>query len=220
MKKIKITESQLKRINEQTEDFNPDDLESPELSISPQSQLKYAYRQYGWKAYIPEISKTISFYLNPEEWNLMGTIRVSNVESKGYGSFGDDSHKDYKESPLDNLHNNDGNVWYDGTVIGKGERYYHVDIKEAVNDIKNYSEEAAELTIQYKQQIQQLTKQFADNLGSLKEKHNFAGSGDQLMVSVDSEGKVKTEDEYDEEGTGHDLSVWHTLYGNHKKREL
>jgi hypothetical protein len=207
MKKIKITEYQYKRLREQSEEFNPDDLTSPEISISPRTHLKSAEKQYEWEAYIPEISRKIKFYLNPEEWNLIANVSVEKIESSGRGSWGDESHRDYSESPLDNIDGAGGSVWYKGTVIGKGERYDHVDIKEAINDIKNYSEEAAQLTIEYKQQIQQITKQFSEKIGSLKAKHKFNGNDSQKLVTVDSKGNMKTEEDFEKGGNdwwGHD----------------
>ena len=48
MKKIKITEYQYKRLREQSEEFNPDDLTSPEISISPRTHLQSAEKQYDY----------------------------------------------------------------------------------------------------------------------------------------------------------------------------
>ena len=39
------------------EEFNPDDLKSPQINRSPDTELNIAQSKYGWSTYIPEIKK-------------------------------------------------------------------------------------------------------------------------------------------------------------------
>ena len=49
---------------EETEDRTDeydDELTSPEISISPSTELYVAHKKYSWESYIPEIGKKIIF---------------------------------------------------------------------------------------------------------------------------------------------------------------
>lgn len=181
-----------------------DDLTSPEISISPSTELKIAHKKYSWEAYIPEIGKKIIFYFNPEHWNFFANMKVEDVDKKGHGSFGDDPHKDYQRSILDDLGGDRYQSYYnkEGKIVGSGDRYDYVDVKEAVKDLKGFSEEAEQITKDYKQRIEQLTDEYVRKISTLNDKYNF-NSGDELdLVSVDSKGNYKREEDFEETGDG------------------
>jgi hypothetical protein len=192
----------LKEEDEEQPKFDPSKLESPEISISPRTQIEYAEKQLEWVAYIPEIGKMIKFYMNPEEWNMFATIRVEDVGSRGHGSFGDDPHPEYQESIFKDITKDRYSSYYNGKVIGKGERYEYVDIKDVVNDLTGFSKEAEDLTREYKKQIQSLTAEYVQKVRELPNKYNFTGSGEQKAVTVDSKGNHKTESDFEKEGKG------------------
>ena len=77
------------------EEFNPDDLTSPEINMSPETELEVARSKYGWRTYVPQIKKRIEFSINPESWNFSAGVSETDIESKGHGSFGDDPHNNY-----------------------------------------------------------------------------------------------------------------------------
>ena len=169
---------------------------------SPAQVLENLELETEWTGYIPEISKQISFTVNPESFQPMARIRIENVESKGYGSFGDDAHRHHQRSPLDEIHF--GNADWDPTgseSIGDDEdRGKLYNVMDAARDIKSYSEEAKQLVIEYKQQIQEITKQFAESIGSLPSKHNFdkeESYGRISLATVDSQGEIWTDDKWD-----------------------
>lgn len=194
-----------KILKEQDEDkpkFDPSKLESPEISISPRTQIEYAEKQLEWVAYIPEIGKQIRFYMNPEEWNMFAKIQVTEVGSRGHGSFGKDPHPEYQESILKDMSKDRNSSYYNGKVIDKGERYDYVDIKDVVNDLTGFSKESEDLTREYKKQIQSLTAEYVKKMRELPDKYNFTGSGNQKAVTVDSKGNYKTEDDFEAEGKG------------------
>jgi len=65
-----------------------DELTSPEISISPDTELNIAEKKYSWESYIPEIGKKFIFEFNPEHWNLSANVKVEDVDKSGHGSFG------------------------------------------------------------------------------------------------------------------------------------
>jgi len=177
-----------------------DDLTSPEVSISPSTELYVAHKKYSWESYIPEIGKKIIFYFNPEHWNLFANMKVEDVDKKGHGSFGDNPHKDYQRSILDNIAGDRYQSFYnkEGKIVGKGERYDYVNVKDAINDIKGFSEESEQITKEYKQKIQQLTKEYVSKIGLLNDKYNFNSNEELDLVSVDSKGNYKTERDFED----------------------
>jgi hypothetical protein len=192
-----------KLLKEQEEDkpkFDSSKLSSPEISVSPRTQIEHAEKQLEWEAYIPEIGKMIKFYMNPEEWNMFAMITVSEIGSRGHGSFGDDPHPKYQESMFKDITKDRYSSYYDGEVIDKGERYEFVDIKDVVKDLTGFSKEAEDLTREYKKQIQNLTAEYVQKMRELPDKYKFTGSGDQKAVTVDSKGNYKTEDDFEKEG--------------------
>ena len=50
----------------------------------PRSILRRLRDEYGWSIYIPEVGKEISFYLNPESWNLISSVRVTEIGKRCY----------------------------------------------------------------------------------------------------------------------------------------
>jgi len=183
-----------------------DDLTSPEISVSPATELRVAHKKYSWEAYIPEIGKKIIFYFNPEHWNMFANMRVEDVDKKGHGNFGDDAHKDYQRSILDDLGGDRHQSYYnkEGKILGRGDRYEYVDVKEAVKDVKGFSEEAEKLTKEYKLRIEQLTVEYVRKIRGLNDKYNFNSSEELDLVSVDSKGNYKRERDFEDEGDG-----WH-----------
>ena len=173
---------------------------------SPAQVLENLELESEWVGYIPEISKQISFTVNPESSQPMASIRISNVESRGHGRFGDYTHRKYEPGTLDNLRfgrsnwNPEGSESV-GTDENRGELYNVMDV---ARDIKGYSEDAKQLTIEYKQRIQELTKQYAENLQSLHTQYHFDGSEyDPVTVAtVDSQGEVWTDDKWDKTNGG------------------
>lgn len=188
---------------EETEDRTDeydDELTSPEISISPSTELYVAHKKYSWESYIPEIGKKIIFYFNPEHWNLYANMKVEDVDEKGHGSFGNDPHKDYQKSILDNIVSDRDQSYYnkEGKIVGKGERYDYVNVKDAINDIKGFSEESEQITKEYKQKIQQLTKEYVSKIGLLNDKYNFNSNEELDLVTVDSKGNYKRERDFED----------------------
>jgi len=172
------------------------------VRVSPDAILDKAGEMYKWEAYIPEISRKISFYVNPEAWNHLANVRVDKVESKGHGSFGDDSHGDYSEGSLDNLYDTDGRKWYNNNKVIGGEeetensrKKEYINVGDAVNDMKGYSQEAEQLTKEYKDKIQFLTKEYVESLRKLRPKYNYESNNNVDLVTVDSEGNTYTHDD-------------------------
>ena len=188
---------------EETEDRTDeydDELTSSEISISPSTELYVAHKKYSWESYIPEIGKKIIFYFNPEHWNLYANMKVEDVDEKGHGSFGNDPHKDYQKSILDNIVSDRDQSYYnkEGKIVGKGERYDYVNVKDAINDIKGFSEESEQITKEYKQKIQQLTKEYVSKIGLLNDKYNFNSNEELDLVTVDSKGNYKRERDFED----------------------
>ena len=198
IRKILIEES------EDMVDKYDDELTTPEISISPSTELYVAHKKYSWESYIPEIGKKIIFDFNPEHWNLFAKMEVEDVDDKGHGSFGDDSHKDYQKSILDNVEGDRYQSYYnkEGKIVGSGERYDYVDVKDAIKDLKGFSEEAEKITKDFKQRIQQLTKEYVSKISTLNDKYNFNSSDELDLVSVDSKGNYKREGDFEETGDG------------------
>jgi hypothetical protein len=187
---------------------------------SPAQVLENLELEVEWTGYIPEISKQIMFTMNPESFQPMARLSVENVEAKGYGSFGDDAHRHHQRSPLDEIRFGRSNWNSEGSEpIGEEEGGKLYNVMDAARDIKSYSEEAKQLTLEYKQKIQEITKLYAESLKELPIKHNFNGSDnyrDRLkLATVDSQGEIWTDDKWDEshgggkfrEYPGHD-DVW------------
>jgi hypothetical protein len=183
--------------SEDTVDKYDDELTSPEISISPSTELYVAQKKYSWEAYIPEIGKKIIFDFNPEHWNLFAKMEVEDVDKKGHGSFGDDSHKDYQKSILDNVEGDRYQSYYnkEGKIVGSGERYDYVDVKDAIKDLKGFTKD-------FKQRIQQLTKEYINKMSTLNDKYNFNSNNELDLVTVDSKGNYKRESDFEETGDG------------------
>ena len=117
-----------------------DELTSPEISISPETELNVAQKKYTWESYIPEIGKKIIFYMSPEYWNSFAYIEIEDVGESGHGDFGDDSHIDYQKSIVNNIESDRYRSYYvnNDKVIGQGDRYEYVDVKEVIKDIKGF----------------------------------------------------------------------------------
>lgn len=182
-----------------------DELTSPEISISPETELNVAQKKYSWESYIPEIGKKIIFYMSPEYWNSFAYIEIEDVGESGHGDFGDDSHIDYQKSILDDIQSERYKSYYvnNDKVIGQGDRYDYVDVKEVIKDIKGFSEESEQMTKEYKQKIQQLTKEYVNKMSTLNNKYNFKGDNSiSELVSVDSKGNYKREEDFEETGDG------------------
>ena len=201
----------IKRIlKEETED-KWDNLKSPEISISPRTQIEAAEKKYEWNAYIPEIGKKIKFHMNPEHWNLVAGIRVEDITAKGYGSFGEDPHKEHqyvKMGGTTNPEEYDRTYWRgkniihttDETQMSSAKELF--DVKEAIQDIKVFSEETEKLTKEFKTNIQQLTKEYNQKMQEVIDSVPFNGNGKAEVVTVDKEGNYKTEDDFEEKGEG------------------
>jgi len=189
--------------SEEMVDKYDDELTSPEISISPETELNVAQKKYSWESYIPEIGKKIIFYMSPEYWNSFAYIEIEDVGESGHGDFGDDSHIDYQKSILNNIQSDRYRSYYvnNDKVIGQGDRYEYVDVKEVIKDIKGFSEESEQMTKEYKQKIQQLTKEYVNKMSTLNNKYNFKGDNSiSELVSVDSKGNYKTERDFERDG--------------------
>ncbi len=71
---------------------------------------------------------------------------------------------------------------------------------DAVKDMRGYSNEAAQLTIEYKRQIQELTKNYAEALKQLRPKYNYESSDNVELVVLDDEGIVHDKDDFEDSG--------------------
>jgi hypothetical protein len=193
----------LKEEQEEDDGFNWAD-----LSInSPRQILDNMEVGTEWIAYIPEISRQIEFSVNPESDQPMARIRVRGVDSEGSGRYGDNAHKYYQPSPIDELNFGRANWVPDVEPIGKDERGKDLyDVVEATKDMKSYSDGARQLTLEYKQKIQEITSQYAESLKSLHTNSNFSVQKDGEPVwgktvslgTIDSSGKVWTDEMFDE----------------------
>lgn len=168
------------------------------ISNPPRDIIDEAYRRFKWSTYIPVLGKKISFYLNPEHWNLTADIHIEDVGSRGHGSFGDDPHKDYQPSVLSNLKRDMDETYYskENTVGDSNhkERVY-VDIEQVIDDIEGYSTEAKQYTEEYQRQIESLTREYMEKMSGLGDKYNFNDSyGAEAVVVQD--GQVRREDDF------------------------
>lgn len=196
------------------EEFNPDDLTSPEINRSPDTELHIAKSKYGWSTYIPEIKKRIYFRLNPEAWNFSAGVSERDIESRGHGSFGDDSHPDYVPYDLLNYSEEQKEGYYTPYYNPKTEKLAHTDrdkgdyelydIEEAINSVKTYSEEAEKLTVEFKKNIQKLFADYKQKINDIAVNSDFSGGQHRRikLVDVDKEGNRKSEDEFRKKGDG------------------
>jgi len=203
----------IKRIlKEETED-KWDDLKSPEISISPRTQIEAAEKKYEWDAYIPEMGKKIRFHMNPEQWNLIAGIRVEDISAKGHGSFGSDPHKEYqyvKMGGTTNPEEYDRAYWRGKNIIHSTDETPRsrakelFDVKEAIQDIKVFSEETEKLTKEFKTNIQRLTKEYNQKMQEVIDSVPFNADNPVEIVTVDKEGNYKTESDFEDDGEGWD----------------
>ena len=164
----------------------------------PRSILRRLRDEYGWSIYIPEVGKEITFYLNPESWNLMSSIRITDIGKRGHGSFGDESHPKYQKNPIEDIRptNIEGNTyWGTDNFVGAGEgssdHYKYYNVIDAAKDIVGFSEEAKKLTEEYKRNIEALTSEYVEKIKPLRSKYNFDNRHKYIQaVSVDSKGNI------------------------------
>lgn len=214
------------------EEFNPDDLTSPEINLSPETELQVARSKYGWSTYIPEIKKRIYFWLNPESWNFSAGVSESNIESKGHGSFGDDSHPDYESYDLLNYteeqkegyytpYYNPKTVKLSQTSPDKGD-YELYDIKDAINSIKIYSEKAEKVTVEFKKNIEKLFADYKQKINNIANNSDFTYGNRRIkLVDVDKEGNIKTEEDFEGTKDGWWDQPYHMMDDlKNKKREI
>ena len=192
------------------EEFNPDDLTSPDINMSPETELEVARSKYGWTTYIPQIKKRIAFSINPESWNLSAGIRETDIESKGHGSFGDDPHINYEPY---NLLTYTDDEYFRPYYQPKTEKLAHTapdkgnyelyDIKGAVDSLKTYSEEAEKVTVEFKNNIERLFADYKEEINVIAKNSDFT-DGDRRVkvVDVDKEGNFKSEDDFRKTGDG------------------
>jgi len=212
------------------EEFNPDDLTSPEINLSPDTELRVAKSKYGWSTYIPEIKKTIGFNINPEAWNLSAGVRERDVESRGHGSFGDDPHPDFKVYNF--LDYTEEGGYFTPYFTPKTKKLSHsseeegdyelYDIKDAINSIKIYSEEAEKLTLEFKKNIQKLFADYKQKINNITVNSDFKGEYRRIkLVDVDKDGNLKNEDDFEKTGDGWRDQPYHMMDDlEKKKREI
>lgn len=167
------------------------------VSNPPDVIMRDAGKRFKWETYVPILGKKIKFYINPEWWQPIARVDVENVESKGYGSFGDDPHREYQPSPLDILERGRDDSYYSKEVnLGKNgnnrERTY-VDIEKVIDDLEGYSIEAKQHTDTYKQQIESITRDYMEKMSTLADKYNFNDDYGAEAVVVQPDGTIKTE---------------------------
>ena len=212
------------------EEFNPDDLTSPEINMSPDTELHVARSKYGWSAYIPQISKRIYFSINPEAWNLSAGVSEQSVESKGHGSFGDDSHPEFKEYNLINTTNDE---YYTPYYNPKTEKITHLEdgdyeiynIKDGVEGIKNYSDQSRKITIEFKKNVEKLFSDYNKNINDIISNSDFAGddyySRRIRLADINKEGDIKHEDDFEKTSDGwYNQSIMFRNELEKKNREL
>jgi hypothetical protein len=212
------------------EEFNPDDLKSPDINISPDTELRVARSKYGWGTYIPEIGRRIYFSINPEPWNLKVGIGDTPIEGRGHGSFGDDSHPDFQEYWITTDENDYRDDYYKPktkklkqTSEEEGD-YELYDIKDGIESIKKYSEEAEQVTKEFKKNVQKLFADYKQKINTIITNSDFA-AGDHRrvkLVDVDNEGNFKTEDDFGEtqDGWWDQSDMFRDELENKKHREL
>jgi len=192
------------------EEFNPDDLTSPEINMSPETELEVARSKYGWRTYIPQIKKRIAFSINPESWNFSAGIRETDIESKGHGSFGDDPHNNYEPYNLLTYTDDEYFTPYyqpkteklGHTIPDKGD-YELYDVKDAINSLKTYSEEAEKVTVEFKKNIEKLFADYKQKINAIANNSDFSDGNRRVkVVDVDKEGNFKSERDFRETGDG------------------
>lgn len=162
----------------------------------PRSILRRLRDEYGWSIYIPEVGKEISFYLNPESWNLISSVRVTEIGKRGYGSFGNESHPKYQKNPIEDIRPEDRSYWGTDDFVVSDEHYKYYDVINAAKDIVGFSEEAKKITEEYKRNIERLTSEYVEKMKPLQSKYNFDNDHEYIQaVSVDSDGNTH-KDEY------------------------
>ena len=180
----------IKKILKESEDdgFNWVD----DVFESPDSILKSLRDNYGWSIYIPEVGKEISFYINPETWNVMSKVNVKDIGKRGHGSFGDNPHPKYQESPLESIQPRGPYYW--GTedfIDNQREGYKLYNVNNVAKDIVGFSEEAKQLTEEYQINIQRLTQEYIEKMKPLQNKYNFDNKHDYIeAVTVDNKGNI------------------------------
>jgi len=212
------------------EEFNPDDLTSPEINLSPDTELRVAKSKYGWSTYIPEIKKMIGFTINPEAWNLSAGVRERDVESRGHGSFGDDPHPDFKvynfldyteEAQYFTPYFNPKTKKLNHTSKEEGD-YELYDIKDAINSIKIYSEKAEKVTVEFKKNIEKLFADYKQKINNIANNSDFTNESRRIkLVDVDKEGNIKTEEDFEGTKDGWWDQPYHMMDDlKNKKREI
>lgn len=182
----------IKKILKESEDdgFNWVD----DVSETPKEILRRLRNEYGWSIYIPEIGKEITFYLNPETWNLMSSIRVTDIGQKGHGSFGGEPHPKYQKNPIEDIRprNIQGNsYWGTDNFVDSDDDYRYYNVIDAAKDIVGFSEEAKKLTEEYKKNIERLTSEYVEKMKPLQSKYNFDNRHEYIQaVSIDSKGNI------------------------------
>lgn len=192
------------------EEFNPDDLTSPEINMSPETELEVARSKYGWRTYIPQIKKRIAFSINPESWNFSAGVRETDIESKGHGSFGDDPHNNYEPYNLLTYTDDEYFTPYyqpkteklGHTIPDKGD-YELYDVKDAINSLKTYSEEAEKVTVEFKKNIERLFADYKQKINAIANNSDFSDGNRRIkVVDVDKEGNFKSEQDFRKTGDG------------------
>ena len=192
------------------EEFNPDDLTSPEINMSPETELEVARSKYGWRTYVPQIKKRIEFSINPESWNFSAGVSETDIESKGHGSFGDDPHNNYE--PYNLLTYTDDEYftpYYQPkteklahTIPDKGD-YELYDVKDAINSLKTYSEEAEKVTVEFKKNIERLFADYKQKTNAIANNSDFSDGNRRIkVVDVDKSGNFKSEQDFRKTGDG------------------
>ena len=166
----------------------------------PNQIIKDAGNRFKWETYIPILGKKIKFYINPEWWNLMARVRIEDVNSRGHGSFGDDPHRDYQPSVLNNLSVEREQSYYStennlGRAEGNRERVF-VDVEKVIDDLEGYSTEAKQYTDEYQQQIESLTREYMEKMSGLGDKYNFNDDYGAEAVVVQPDGSIRRERDF------------------------
>lgn len=180
----------IKKILKESEDdgFNWVD----DVFESPDSILKSLRDNYGWSIYIPEVGKEISFYINPETWNVMSKVNVKDIGKRGHGSFGDNPHPKYQENPLESIQPRGPYYWgTDDFIDNESDGYKLYNVNNVAKDIVGFSEEAKQLTEEYQMNIQRLTQEYIEKMKPLQNKYNFGNQHDYIeAVTVDNKGSI------------------------------
>jgi hypothetical protein len=170
------------------------------VSNSPNQIIRDAGERFKWETYIPILSKKIEFYINPEWWNLMVNIRIEDVADEGNGSFGDDPHKDYQPSVLNDLESEREQTYYSTEEnLGDHEsnrKIKYVNVEKVIDDIEGYSVEAKQYTDEYQQRIETLTREYMGKMSGLSDKYNFNDDYGAESVVVQPDGTIRRERDF------------------------